>query len=147
MRISVALCYPLPPIAFILRMGLPVKLSDDLVNQARIEAEIAHRSLTAQVEYWAHLGRKAERLLGQAELRELSLVDPDGKARGVSALREALTVALGSKGKGSAKAKIFGSGVPVYEAAPDHPGHIVRVTSDGKRTLGRIVNREFVATE
>jgi hypothetical protein len=37
-----------------------VKLSGDFVDQARKEAEVVHRSVGAQVEYWARLGRAVE---------------------------------------------------------------------------------------
>jgi hypothetical protein len=32
---------------------------------------------------------------------------------------------------------------PHYEAAPDHPGLLIRIDEDGSRTLGRFVNRRF----
>ena len=41
-------------------MGQPVKLSDELVLDARLTGEIAERSLAGQIEYWAKLGRAAE---------------------------------------------------------------------------------------
>jgi hypothetical protein len=41
-----------------------VKLSGDLVDQARKEAEVVHRSVGAQVEYWARLGRAVENTPG-----------------------------------------------------------------------------------
>ena len=41
-----------------------VKLSGDFVDQARREAEVVHRSVGAQVEYWARLGRAVENTPG-----------------------------------------------------------------------------------
>jgi hypothetical protein len=41
-----------------------VKLSGDLVDQARKEAQVVHRSVGAQVEYWARLGRAIENAPG-----------------------------------------------------------------------------------
>ena len=41
-----------------------VKLSGDFVDQARKEAEVVHRSVGAQVEYWARLGRAVENTPG-----------------------------------------------------------------------------------
>ena len=32
---------------------------------------------------------------------------------------------------------------PHYEAAPDHPGLLIRINEDGSRTLGHFVNRRF----
>jgi ParD-like antitoxin of type II bacterial toxin-antitoxin system len=52
-------------------MGMPVKLSDELVPSARIEAEGADRSITAQIEHWAKLGRAAEVALGYTSVTAL----------------------------------------------------------------------------
>jgi hypothetical protein len=32
---------------------------------------------------------------------------------------------------------------PHYEPAPDAPGMLVRIEADGKRSVGRFVNRQF----
>lgn len=46
---------------------MPVKLSGDLVAEARHSAKLFHRSLTGQIEHWATLGRALEsRLSGDA---------------------------------------------------------------------------------
>jgi hypothetical protein len=37
-----------------------IKLSSDFVEEARREAEVLHRSVGAQVEHWARLGRAVE---------------------------------------------------------------------------------------
>jgi hypothetical protein len=44
-------------------MSQPVKLSDELVLDARLTAEIAERSIAGQIEFWAQLGRAIEPLL------------------------------------------------------------------------------------
>ncbi len=41
-------------------MATAVKLSDDVVESARIQAEVDHRSLGSQLSYWAKLGKIAE---------------------------------------------------------------------------------------
>jgi hypothetical protein len=41
-----------------------VKLSSAFIEEARKEAEVVHRSLGSQVEYWAKLGRAIERAPG-----------------------------------------------------------------------------------
>lgn len=38
-------------------MGMPVKLSDELVASARTEAASTDRSITGQIEHWAKIGR------------------------------------------------------------------------------------------
>lgn len=37
-----------------------VKLSDNLVEQARVFAKIMHRSTAGQIEYWSQIGKIAE---------------------------------------------------------------------------------------
>ena len=37
-----------------------VKLSDDLINEARPYATAMHRSIPKQIEHWARLGKAAE---------------------------------------------------------------------------------------
>ena len=50
---------------------MPVKISDELVSLARREAKAADRSLTAQIEHWATLGRAVETALRHDEVRSL----------------------------------------------------------------------------
>jgi hypothetical protein len=47
-------------------MSQPVKLSDEIVLDARLTAEIAERSIAGQIEFWAQLGRAIEPLLDGA---------------------------------------------------------------------------------
>lgn len=81
-------------------MSRPVKLSDELVLDARLTAEIAQRSIAGQVEYWARLGRAIEPLLQGAQALALcragatrplsecleSVDSPDGRQRVVEHL-------------------------------------------------------------
>lgn len=40
-------------------MGMPVRIDDLLYEQAKAEAQIKHRTITGQIEYWAMVGRAA----------------------------------------------------------------------------------------
>ena len=63
-------------------MAKALKLSDDIVNDAKRYGEVYSRSATKQIEYWAGIGKIAEEnpdlpyafikdiLLAQAELRD-----------------------------------------------------------------------------
>ena len=44
-------------------MSQPVKISDELLLDARLTGEVAERSIAGQIEFWAHLGRAIEPLL------------------------------------------------------------------------------------
>ena len=41
-------------------MATAVRISDELVNDAKKISRIDHRSLTGQIEYWARMGKCAE---------------------------------------------------------------------------------------
>ncbi|MFA6921202.1 MAG: ParD-like family protein [Gallionella sp.] len=38
-------------------MGMPVRIDNTLYEQARTEAQIEHRTIAGQIEYWAMVGR------------------------------------------------------------------------------------------
>ena len=44
-------------------MGQPVKLSDELVNDARAVVPFSQRSIAGQIEFWAGLGKSIEPLI------------------------------------------------------------------------------------
>ena len=44
-------------------MGQPVKLSENLVLDARVVGETSERSIASQIEFWARLGRAVESVL------------------------------------------------------------------------------------
>jgi hypothetical protein len=41
-------------------MAIPIKLSDDLVREARRFAEVYSRSVPKQIEYWSRIGKITE---------------------------------------------------------------------------------------
>lgn len=131
-------------------MGMPVKLSDELVLAARMEAEATDRTITSQIEHWAKLGRAAEAQLSYGEVVRLKL-GAAGTADKSDA-REALLsrledVARGEAGRDSVLATLRAQGRPIYEAASDQPGFVVRIDPDGTRTVGRFEGRQFVARD
>jgi hypothetical protein len=50
-------------------MPTAIKLSAEFVEVVRREAQTMRRSMAGQVEYWADLGRRCERLLGSEKVR------------------------------------------------------------------------------
>lgn len=120
-------------------MSQPVKLSDSLVLDARLTAEIAQRSIAGQIEFWAGLGRAIEPLLRGREALSLR------KAGDLRPLSEYLDTVDSAKGRHRVTDYLKSRPFPHYEAAPGKPGFLIRITEDGKRTSGRFVNRRFVA--
>jgi hypothetical protein len=133
------------------KMPSPVKLSRDFIEIARTEAEASHRSLAAQVEHWAALGRAVERALGHSDLLalkasrgELGRVFPDGTKQ--KAVLELLETVASSSDRSSVLERIGRGARTVYGTDPAFPGMIVRIDPDGTRTPGRFENRRFVPT-
>ena len=118
-------------------MSQPVKLSDDLVLDARVIGKIARRSIAAQVEYWAGLGRAIELVLQGRQALALS------QAAAARPLSECLDSVDTPEGRNRLMETLQGRPYPHYEPAPGSPGLLVRVEQDGTRTLGRFVHREF----
>lgn len=122
-------------------MGQPVKLSDDLVLDARLISELAERSIAGQIEYWAQLGRAIEPLLEGAKALALR------KAGAVKPLSECLAIVDTPEGRRRLAEYLESQPFPHYEAAPDSPGMLYRIEEDGTRTLGRFVKGAFEAAE
>jgi hypothetical protein len=118
-------------------MSQPVKLSDDLVLDARVIGKIARRSIAAQVEYWAGLGRAIELVLQGRQALALS------QAAAARPLSECLALVDTPDGRRRVAEYLQSRPYPHYEPAPDSPGLLVRVEEDGTRTLGRFVHRRF----
>jgi hypothetical protein len=44
----------------IINMSTPIRISNDMINAAKIHADLESRSLTKQIEHWAKIGKIAE---------------------------------------------------------------------------------------
>jgi hypothetical protein len=132
--VPVALCY-------YRGMSQPVKLSDALVLDARITGELVERSIAGQVEFWARLGRSIEPLLQGDQALALC------RNAATRPLSECIASVDSTKGRQRLKAYLGSQPFPHYEAHPNRPGLLVRMDEDGRRTIGRFVNRQFRAVK
>jgi hypothetical protein len=75
-------------------MAKAVKLSEELIAVARREGQVMYRSIGAQVEYWAKIGRQVEAsgALGPAGVRKL--LAGAGSVQDLSEVDDALYVNL-----------------------------------------------------
>jgi ParD-like antitoxin of type II bacterial toxin-antitoxin system len=128
-------------------MGMPVKLSEDLVKRARAEARASSRSLTAQIEHWALIGSSVENALGHEDVLALKRGDdvnmafPEATARQtVLAVLRAATRQRGRSDLGAA----LRQGRTVYQSDPRNEDAIERIDATGRRTKGRFENGQFV---
>ena len=133
-------------------MGMPVKLSDLLVSAARAEAKATNRSITAQVEHWAKLGRAVEAALKHADLLELKRSKGDlDRAFSDAARRDEVLSLLEEIARSSVRdvisEKLRARGKPVYATDPAYPGMLVRIDPDGTRTPGNLENRKFIPSK
>ena len=117
-------------------MSQPVKISDTLLLDARLTAEIAERSIAGQIEFWARLGRAIEPLLRGDQAMALR------RAGDSKLLSESLQSVDSPKGRRRVRDHLKSRPYPHYEQA-DSPGLLIRIGSDGRRILGRFVNRQF----
>ncbi len=121
-------------------MGQPVKISDTLVLDARLTGEVAERSIAGQIEFWARLGRAIEPLLRGDKAFALR------RAGDAQSLSECLRSVDSPEGRQRVAEHLKSR--PYPQSAPaDAPGLLVRIESNGKRTIGRFVNREFQAVK
>ncbi len=120
-------------------MSQPVKISDDLILDARMTAEIAERSIAGQIEFWAQLGRAIEPLLEGS--RALAL----RRAGAVVPLSECLASVDSAAGRRRVLEFLETEPFPRYEPVPGSGGALVRIDADGTRTVGRFVGRKFQA--
>jgi ParD-like antitoxin of type II bacterial toxin-antitoxin system len=120
-------------------MSQPVKLSDALVLEARIAAEAQERSIAGQVEYWAKLGNRIERLFDGRQIEALR------KTTEAPTVGQLLEVVDTPKGREMFQAFLESEPYPHYRAHPDANGYLIRTEENGKETIGRFVNRQFVA--
>lgn len=129
-------------------MGRPIKLSDRLAEAADKSSKIADRSVPAQIEHWANLGRAVERsLTGHAiELIKAAEGDPAtlvSEAGRKAKLLEGLQYALTPEGQQSALLKVAERG-PRYGVDPDDPSMLLRISPDGRRVRGRMIDGDFI---
>ena len=120
-------------------MSQPVKLSDGMVLDARIVGELSQRSIAGQVEYWARLGRALEPLMTGD--RALALL----KAGAAKPLSECLSMVGTKEGHQQLREYLESRPYPHFEAVDGKPGLLRRIEADGTESVGRFVNRQFVA--
>lgn len=116
---------------------IPLRIDAELVNEARQSASVMDRTPTAQIEFWAKLGRVLEAVLSHDAV---VLMKTAARVRDVD---ELLARANTPQGRQRALAEIARHKGPIYSSDPDRPGVIVETRSDGSKRRGRFVNRHF----
>ena len=94
-------------------MSQPVKISDELLLDARRIARIADRSIAGQVEFWAQLGRTIEPLLDGAHAMR--------PANGIRPLSECLASVNSEEGRRRVRDYLQTRPFPHYEPVSAMP--------------------------
>jgi hypothetical protein len=136
-----------------LRKSMPVKLSGELVEEARNSATLFHRSLTGQIEHWAAIGRAIEaQLPGDALARLLDRMGGTmkiGRVADAAQRQQVMTVLAEflsqTTDDGAWLREISARGVPLYGTEGGAPGTIVRLNPDGSRESVRAGAAAMVA--
>ena len=122
-------------------MSQTVDLSDELVDDARITAERADRSIGGQIEFWARLGRAVEPLLDGSRSLAPRRSEP------IVPLSRLLATVDSPEGRQRVAEYLKSIQFPHFEAASSDPELLVRIEADGARTVGRFVDGEFRAVQ
>ena len=115
-------------------MGQPVKLSNELVDDARAIVRFSRRSIAGQIEFWAGLGKSIEPLLRGDQALSLQM------AGGERPLSQLLSDVETTEGRMRLEATLS-------KRVPEYPDIVCRVEEDGSETLGRFVGRVFESVE
>jgi hypothetical protein len=118
-------------------MSQPVKVSDSLLLDARLAGKMVERSIAGQIEFWAKIGRALEPLLRGDYMLALCR---SGNVKPLSACLDSVDSPAGRR---RVVEHLKNRPYPHYEATAGSPGLLVRIEADGKRTVGRFVNRQF----
>jgi hypothetical protein len=116
--------------------SMPIKLSGELVEEARHSAKLFHRSLTGQIEHWAVIGRVIEsQMSGDSIVQLLERVGGTMKIARVAEVEQRRQVAavLAEFLAQSPETvdhswlnELSARGVPLYGTTAVEPGRIVR---------------------
>lgn len=117
-------------------MSQPVKVSDSLLLDARVAGELVERSIAGQIEFWAKIGRAIEPILSGDHVLALC------RSGGVQPLSACLESVDSPAGRKRVLKYLKSRPYPHYEPA-EKAGFLVRIEANGRRTVGRFVNRQF----
>ncbi len=129
----------------------PIRLQQDLMDNAIVEGQLFNRSATEQVEYWADIGRKVSRIIDP----EILLAVEAGLARitvekveSVNVNPESVFAAIDADRESGELASAIAEQSPIrYQASKTNPGLLERVGSGGDVVLGQFVNGDFIPSE
>lgn len=152
-EIFVAVCYIVIPmnIAGVAQaMPGPYRLSNDIVAHAEASADIQNRTVPKQIEHWANLGRRVERMIDHpslmAILQDLAIVEVKLAPSKPVEAQDIFAKLEADRRSGKLTKEVTRASV-IYEASPSRPGLLDRIDERGVRATGHFENGEFVLDE
>jgi hypothetical protein len=125
----------------------PLKVADALMDAARTAAAENHRSMAAQIEHWAVLGRAIEQVLITADIVALKRSEGRLDEAQRAELLRVLAHDFEPNRQEMTRAAIAAHDTVRYETDRAMPSLLIQRLPDGQRRVGRMINREFVAVE
>ncbi len=122
-------------------MGQPVKLSDELVDDARAVVPFSQRSIAGQIEFWAGLGKSIEPLLRGDRVLSLQM------AGGETPLSKILAEVDTAAGRKRVESYLSRRPYPHFKPVAEQPDLFRRIEADGRETVGRFVGHTFEPVE
>lgn len=128
-------------------MSVPIRVSNELLNEAKQQAKTSLRSLTKQIEFWAQIGKEAELNMTPADIAalasgevEIKVIRKKSEPVDFSSVFQEIER---DRKAGRIQAKVLKDKV-WYEESPSTPGLYFRVTSNGEKKPGRFIEGKFV---
>ena len=129
----------------------PVRLQEELMESARVNGAVQHRSAAEQIEYWADIGRKVSRsidpdvlLAVEAGLARIKVE----KIKSVAVDPEPVFAALDANRESGELASAIAEQSPIrYQASRNNPGLLEQIDQAGKTVVGQFLEGEFVPAD
>ena len=129
----------------------PVRLQEELMESARLNGSIQHRSAAEQIEYWADIGRKVSKSLDpdillavEAGLARIVVEKVETKPLDPVAVFAALDA---DRVSGKLASKIAERSPIRYQASRDKPGQLEQIDAEGNAAVGQFVDGDFVPAD
>jgi len=124
-------------------MSTPLRVNDQLFQEAEAEASLMNRSTAKQVEFWAEIGKRVAHSVTPADMLALMQGIADVHIdipKATSVKPEQIFAAVD---KASATGQAVSHGSLYYEASKTHSGLLDQVMPDGSRLTGHFTNGVF----
>ena len=128
-------------------MSIPIRVSDELMEDAKQQVKMSLRSVTKQIEFWANIGKEAEMNMTPADIA--ALVNGEVEIKVLRKKSEPIdfenvfSEIESDRKSGKIKEKVIKDNI-WYEENNKIPGMFFRMTKEGGKTLGKFVDGKFV---